>query len=68
MSMLRRSGLLIVVGMRSYDGLQKVENLVHQATAGLQWIHRRWVLEGGVVQDLNASEDTRLVLSMRIHF
>ena len=42
--------------------------MVHQATAGLQWIHRRWVLEGGVVQDFNGPEDTRLVLSMRIHF
>ncbi len=41
---------------------------VHQFTTGLQWIHRRWVLEGGVVQDLNGPEDTRLVLSMRIHF
>ena len=42
--------------------------LVHQFTSGLQWIHRRWVLEGGVVQDLNGPEDTRFVLSMRIHF
>ena len=42
--------------------------LVHQFTAGLQWINRRWVLEGGVVQDLNGPEDTRFVLSMRIHF
>ena len=41
---------------------------VHQVTAGLQWIHRRWVLEGGVVQDLNGPEDTRFVLSTRIHF
>lgn len=41
---------------------------VHQFTAGLQWIHRRWVLEGGVVQDLNGPEDTRLVLSTRVHF
>ncbi|MHB1142325.1 MAG: hypothetical protein ACYC1T_11300 [Sulfuricaulis sp.] len=41
---------------------------IHQVTAGLQWIHRRWVLEGGVVQDLNGPEDTRLVLSTRIHF
>lgn len=41
---------------------------IHQFTAGLQWIHRRWVLEGGVVQDLNGPEDTRLVLSTRIHF
>lgn len=41
---------------------------VHQFTAGLQWIHQRWVLEGGVVQDLNGPQDTRFVLSTRIHF
>jgi len=41
---------------------------IHQFTAGLQWIHRRWVLEGGVVQDLNGPEDRRFVLSTRIHF
>lgn len=41
---------------------------IHQYTAGLQWIHRRWVVEGGVVQDLNGPDDTRFVLSTRIHF
>ncbi len=41
---------------------------VHQFTAGLQWIHRRWILEGGVVQDLNGPNDTSFVLSTRIHF
>lgn len=41
---------------------------IHQFTAGLQWISRRWVLEGGMVKDLNGPEDTRLVLSTRIHF
>lgn len=41
---------------------------IHQVTAGLQWIQRRWVLEGGVVKDLNGPEDTRFVLSTRIHF
>ena len=39
-----------------------------QVTAGLQWIHLRWVLEGGIVQDLNGPQDTRLILSTRIHF
>jgi len=42
--------------------------LVHQLTTGLQWIHRRWVLEGGIVQDLNGPRDTRVVLSTRLHF
>lgn len=41
---------------------------IYQFTAGLQWIHRRWVLEGGVVKDLNGPEDTRFVLSTRVHF
>ncbi len=41
---------------------------VHQVTAGLQWIHLRWVLEGGIVQDMNGPQDTRLVLSTRFHF
>ncbi len=40
----------------------------HQLTVGLQWILRRWVLEGGAVKDLNGPEDTRFVLSTRIHF
>jgi len=43
-------------------------SMVHQATVGVQWIHQRWVLEGGVVQDLNGPRDTRVVLSTRIHF
>ena len=42
--------------------------MVHQVTVGVQWVHRRWVLEGGVVQDLNGPEDAQLVLSTRIHF
>jgi hypothetical protein len=42
--------------------------MVHQATIGLQSIHRRWVFEGGVVQDLNESEETRILLSTRFHF
>ena len=41
---------------------------IHQVTAGLQWIHRRWVLEGGIVRDLNDPKDARIVLSTRIHF
>ncbi len=44
------------------------DSLVHQATAGLQWIHQSWVLEGGVTQDLNGPKDTRFLLSVRFHF
>lgn len=44
------------------------ENMVHQVTGGLQWIHRNWVLEGGLVRDLNGPEATRAILSLRLHF
>jgi len=42
--------------------------MVHQATVGLQSIHRQWVFEAGVVQDLNGPDDTRLIFSTRFHF
>lgn len=42
--------------------------MVHQATVGLQSIHKRWVLEGALVQDLNGPNDTRYILSARFHF
>ena len=43
-------------------------SMVHQATIGLQSIHRQWVFEAGVVQDLNGPNDTRLIFSTRVHF
>lgn len=43
-------------------------SMVHQATLGLQSIHKRWVLEGAVVEDLNGPNDTRIILSARWHF
>ena len=42
--------------------------MVHQATIGLQSIHRQWVFEGGVVQDLNGPDETQFILSTRFHF
>ena len=42
--------------------------VTHQVTAGLQWLHRRWVIEGGVVKDLNAEKEWRYLLSTRLHF
>ncbi len=42
--------------------------VVHQATLGLQWIHQTWVLEGGIAQDLNGPDETRYLLSTRFHF
>lgn len=47
---------------------QDGSSMLHQVTAGLQWIHRRWVLEGGVYRDLNRPEDTSLIISTRLHF
>jgi len=44
------------------------DSMVHQATAGLQWIHQSWVLEGGVTKDLNGPGDTRFLVSVRVHF
>ena len=44
------------------------DTMVHQATIGLQSIHRQWVFEAGVVQDLNGPDDTRLIFSTRFHF
>ncbi len=47
-------------------------NTVHQATAGLQWIDQKWVLEGGITQDLNQignnKKERRYLLSARFHF
>ena len=43
-------------------------SMVHQVTIGLQSIHRQWVFEAGVVQDLNGPDDTRLIFSTRFHF
>jgi hypothetical protein len=42
--------------------------MVHQATIGLQSIHRQWVFEGGLVQDLNGPDEMRFILSTRFHF
>ncbi len=40
----------------------------HQITTGLQWIHKQWVLEGGIFHDLNNKHNTGLLLSTRLHF
>ncbi|RLA04125.1 MAG: hypothetical protein DRQ45_01525 [Gammaproteobacteria bacterium] len=47
---------------------ERGNDMVHQATIGLQSIHKRWVLEGAVVKDLNGPGDTRFILSTRVHF
>jgi len=51
-----------------YNGRYKEGNqLVHQATTGLQWVHPQWVLEGGISQNINASHDRLYLMSLRIH-
>lgn len=44
------------------------EDVVHQVTVGLQWIHPRLVLEGGVVRDISNGSESRVLLSTRFHF
>ena len=43
-------------------------NITHQFTAGLQWIHQKMVIEGGIAKDLNNTNETRYLLSTRFHF
>lgn len=47
---------------------QQEDDVVHQVTAGLQWIHPRLVLEGGVVRDISNGDETLILLSTRLHF
>lgn len=39
-----------------------------QLTTGLQWIHRSWVLEAGLIKDLNNNKDKQALFSLRVHF
>ena len=41
--------------------------VTHQVTIGLQWIQRRYVLEAGVVRDLNGANATQYLVSVRFH-
>jgi hypothetical protein len=43
-------------------------NTVHQITVGLQRIHQKWVIEGGVAKDVVDGNELRYILSMRFHF
>lgn len=45
-----------------------VSGSVQQVTTGLQWVHRKWVIEGGITQDLNVTKDLSYLLSTRFHF
>jgi len=43
-------------------------NITHQITAGVQWVHQKWVLEGGIIKDLNNDNEQRYLFSTRFHF
>ena len=47
---------------------QEGTNTTHQLTLGLQRIAGHWVVEGGIVRDLNAPHNTGYLLSVRLHF
>jgi hypothetical protein len=55
--------MVIELGGRYTQG----ESTTHQITGGVQWIHRRWVLEGGITQDLSGPRDRSALLSFRWH-
>jgi hypothetical protein len=42
--------------------------VTHQVTLGLQFVNSRWVIEGGVIKNLNNNEDLSVILSTRFHF
>jgi len=44
------------------------DKITHQVTAGLQLIDQTWVLEGGIVKDINNAKELRYLLSVRFHF
>jgi len=45
----------------------EAHSTVHQFTLGLQRVTKRWVFEGGVIQDLNGPNHTRFLFSVRFH-
>jgi hypothetical protein len=44
------------------------EDVIHQVTAGLQWIHQKLVIEGGIVKDIRNGDESRVILGTRFHF
>ena len=56
---------VVEFGGRGEEG----DTVVQQVTGGFQWVvTSRWVLEGGVIQDLNGPDDTNFLVSTRFHF
>jgi len=55
---------VVELGGRYAEGSE----MVHQLTVGVLWVHPRWVLEAGVIQDLNGPDVTSFLLGIRKHF
>ncbi len=55
---------VIELGGRYEEGSE----MVHQLTLGALWVHPSWVLEAGVIQDLNGPDATSFLLGIRKHF
>lgn len=55
---------VIELGGRYAEG----SKMVHQLTVGALWVHPDWVLEAGIIQDLNGPDATSLLLGIRKHF
>ncbi|MCJ8319475.1 MAG: hypothetical protein MJK12_07565 [Colwellia sp.] len=47
---------------------QQENKITHQVTIGFQWVNPTWVIEGGIVKDLNHNNDLSYLLSTRFHF
>jgi len=47
---------------------QQGNKITQQITLGLQWVSQKWVIEGGLVSELNRDKDSRYILSTRFHF
>jgi hypothetical protein len=55
---------VVELGGRYTEGSE----MVHQLTVGALWVHPSWVLEAGIIQDLNGPGATSLLLGIRKHF
>ena len=55
---------VIELGGRYAEGTE----MVHQLTVGALWVHPSWVLETGIIQDLNGPDTTSFLLGIRKHF
>jgi len=55
---------VLELGGRYVEG----SGMVHQLTVGALWVHPGWVLEAGIIQDLNGPEATSILVGIRSHF